>query len=107
MAQQYNEYYKPQENFAPFRSFDEISADAELGGDGAAALRRYYYYHYYYYYYYYYYHHYYYYYYYYKRFQARSNSNQESRCPIAHPLDPRAVSWRLPDRRIIHVVSCR
>ena len=36
---------------------------------------------------------------YFKRFQARSNANQESRCPIAHPLEPRAVSWRLPDRR--------
>ena len=28
-----------------------------------------------------------------KRFQARSDTNQESRCPIAHPLVPRTASW--------------
>ena len=31
-----------------------------------------------------------------KRFQARSNTNQESRCPIAHPLEPRAVPGGSP-----------
>ena len=38
-----------------------------------------------------------------ERFQARSNTNQESRCPIAHPLDPRPASWG-PQ---VHVVCCR
>ena len=28
-----------------------------------------------------------------RRFQARSDANQESRCPIAHPLESRAASW--------------
>ena len=38
-----------------------------------------------------------------KRFQARSDANQESRCPIAHPLEPRAVSWRLLRSRDRHM----
>ena len=44
-----------------------------------------------------------------KRFQARSNTNQESRCPIVHPLEPRAD----PSQRNSHdsqerqVLSCR